>query len=153
MGTGAPGGGSGVLALTDAHGDVLGQFAPAGTAMAGLRAFDPWGTVTATAGSLLGGLGFQGARADPATGKNLMGARWYNPAAGDFTSADTVQVPAVPDEAAGNPFAYAGDDPRFPARAATGRGRVPAPGAVPRTTPPSNWRRRGRRSWRALAGR
>jgi hypothetical protein len=40
-----------------------------------------------------------------------MGARWYAPSAGDFTSADTVQVSPDPDPAAGNPFAYAADEP------------------------------------------
>ena len=45
---------------------------------------------------------------DPASGKDLMGACWYAPGSGDFTSADTVQVSADPDPAAGNPFAYAG---------------------------------------------
>ena len=40
-----------------------------------------------------------------------MGARWYDPGSGDFTSADTVQVSPDPDPAAGNPFAYAADDP------------------------------------------
>jgi RHS repeat-associated protein len=43
--------------------------------------------------------------------KVALGARWYDPAAGDFTSADTVQVSPEPDPAAGNPFAYAADDP------------------------------------------
>ena len=40
-----------------------------------------------------------------------MGARWYDPDAGDFTSANTVHVSPDPDEAAGNPFAYAADEP------------------------------------------
>ena len=40
-----------------------------------------------------------------------MGARWYNPAAGQFTSRDTTQVNPDPDSAAANPFAYAGDSP------------------------------------------
>jgi hypothetical protein len=40
-----------------------------------------------------------------------MGARWYNPGDGDFTSADTVSVSPDPDSAAGNPFAYAADEP------------------------------------------
>jgi RHS repeat-associated protein len=111
-GIGTPGGGpAGVLAFTDSHGDVLGQFTAAGTAMAGSRAYDPWGGVTAAAGTMAGGLGFQGAWADPGTGKDLMGARWYDPQAGDFTSADTVQVSPVPDPAAAAPYAYAGDDP------------------------------------------
>lgn len=57
--TGVAGGGTsqGVLALTDSHGDVLGQFTATGTAMSGSAAYDPWGTVTATTGALAGGLG------------------------------------------------------------------------------------------------
>jgi large repetitive protein len=93
------------------HGDVLGQFAPAGTAMAGSQTYHPWGNVTATTGSLSGLLGFQSAWTDPGTGKDLMGARWYSPVGRDFTSADTVQVPAVPDPAAASPFGYAADNP------------------------------------------
>ena len=111
-GTGAPGGGtSGVLALTDAHGDVLGQFTAAGTGVSGSQAYDPWGTVTATHGAMAGMLGFQSAWSDPVSGKDLMGARWYNPAAGDFTSADTIHVSPVPDPAAADPFGYAAGNP------------------------------------------
>ena len=40
-----------------------------------------------------------------------MGARWYTPANGQFTSRDTAQVNPVPSEAAANPFAYAADNP------------------------------------------
>jgi hypothetical protein len=40
-----------------------------------------------------------------------MGARWYDPAAGQFTTRDTTRVNPDPDSAAANPFAYAGDDP------------------------------------------
>ncbi len=110
-GVGAAGGGSGVLALTNAHGDVLGQFAASGTAVSGSQSYDPWGKVTATTGTSQGLLGYQSAWSDPASGKDLMGARWYAPGSGDFTSADTVQVSPDPDPAAGNPFAYAGDEP------------------------------------------
>jgi len=60
---------------------------------------------------MTGLLGYQSAWTDAATGKNLMGARWYDPGTGDFTSADTVAVSPDPDEAAGNPFAYAADEP------------------------------------------
>ena len=56
-------------------------------------------------------LGYQSAWTDPASGKDLMGARWYSPSAGDFTSADTVHVSPDPDPAAGDPFAYAADNP------------------------------------------
>jgi len=101
----------GALALTDIHRNQAGQFTPAGTALAGSKAYDPWGSLTATSGFMTGMLGYQSAWADPASGKNLMGARWYNPGAGDFTSADTVQVSPDPDPAAGDPFAYAADNP------------------------------------------
>jgi RHS repeat-associated protein len=110
-GVGAAGGGSGVLALTSAHGDVLGQFTGSGTAVSGSQAYDPWGKVTAATGTPQGLLGYQSAWSDPASGKDLMGARWYAPSAGDFTSADTVQVSPNPDPVAGNPFAYASDEP------------------------------------------
>ena len=108
---GNPGGGGGKLALTNVHGDVIGQFTSTATGMAASRAYDPWGTATTTNGTLGGSLGYQSALTDSATGKDLMGARWYNPGTGGFTSADTIPQPPVPGAAAGNPFAYAGDDP------------------------------------------
>jgi large repetitive protein len=109
---GAPGGGTGgKLALTNAHGDLVGQFTAAGTSVPASKAYDPWGTVTATTGTITGLLGYQSAWTDTSAGKSLMGARWYNPGAGNFTSADTVQVNPVPDSAQASPFAYAGDDP------------------------------------------
>ncbi|HET9082145.1 MAG TPA: LamG-like jellyroll fold domain-containing protein, partial [Trebonia sp.] len=109
---GAPGGGTGgSLTLTDAHGNVTGQFTAAATTLTGSQAYNPWGTVTATTGTLAGQLGYQSAWADPATGKNLMGARWYSPGAGSFTSADTVPQSPLPDPAAGNPYAYAAGNP------------------------------------------
>ena len=39
------------------------------------------------------------------------GRRWYDPAAGQFTTRDTAKVNPDPDSAAANPFAYTGDDP------------------------------------------
>jgi RHS repeat-associated protein len=61
-------------------------------------------------------------------GKDLMGARWYNSSDGDFTSADTVSVSPDPDSAAGNPFAYAADEP-LDLVDPTGHGIVPPPNA------------------------
>ncbi len=109
-GTGTVGGGtSGSLALTDIHDNLIGQFTAASTTLPASKAYDPWGN--AVAGSVSGLLGYQSAWSDGATAKDLMGARWYDPSAGDFTSADSVQVDPVPDSAAGNPFAYAADNP------------------------------------------
>jgi YD repeat-containing protein len=50
-GVGAAGGGSGVLALTSVHGDVLGQFGASGTGVSGSQSYDPWGKVTAATGT------------------------------------------------------------------------------------------------------
>ena len=111
-GAGTAGGGtSGVQGLTDSHGNLVGEFTPAATSISGSKAYDPWGNVTAVTGTPVGLLGFQSAWSDAAAGKDLMGARWYDPAAGDFTSRDTVTVSPDPDPAAGNPFAYAADEP------------------------------------------
>ena len=107
----------GSLALTDAHGDVVGQFTAVGhrgVRVAGLR---PVGQRRPRRPGRRRGCWATSRRGrDPASGKDLMGARWYDPSAGDFTSADTVQVSPDPDPAAGNPFAYAG-------RRAAGRDR------------------------------
>ena len=108
-----PAGGSasqGTLALTDAHTDVTGDFSPAGGSLAGSAAYDPWGAVTASSG-LAGALGYQSGWTDPVTGRVDMGARWYAPQAGGFTSKDSAQVNPVPASAAANPFAYVGDNP------------------------------------------
>jgi hypothetical protein len=80
VGTGPAGGssGSGALVLTDQHGDVTGDF----TASAGSQAFDPWGDVTATTGTLQGELGFQSGWTDPGTGKVAMGAPVVLPVGG-----------------------------------------------------------------------
>lgn len=112
VGVGTPGGSTtGALALTNAHGDVIGQFTASGTSVSGSTAYDPWGNVAAASRASAGRLGCQSGWTDPATGKVAMGARWYDPSNGDFTSADTVQVSPVPDPAMADPFAYAGDDP------------------------------------------
>jgi RHS repeat-associated protein len=113
IGIGVAGGtaAQGVLAFTNQHGDVLGQFKPSGTALTGSTGYDPWGNITGTTGTLSGQLGYQSAWTDPVTNKVAMGARWYSPGTGDFTSADTASVSPIPDSADANPFAYGGDDP------------------------------------------
>jgi RHS repeat-associated protein len=68
-------------------------------------------------------LGYQGGYTDPATGLVDMGARWYNPATGGFTSADTLLTTTGPGdsttatvgnplaEGAPGPYGYAADNP------------------------------------------
>jgi RHS repeat-associated protein len=113
VGVGAVGQGqsAGVLALTDQHTDVVGDFTPAGTALSASTSYDPFGNVTATTGQPTGKLGYQSAWTDSSTGQVNMAARWYNPAAGQFTSKDTTSVSPVPNSVAANPFSYVDDNP------------------------------------------
>jgi RHS repeat-associated protein len=99
-------GGAAAIAWTDpVHGDVTGLLAPSGTSLESSAAYDPWGNVAATAGSMPA-LGFQGGYTDSATGLVDMGSRWYNPATGGFTSADTLATVPGP---GGGSAATAGD--------------------------------------------
>jgi RHS repeat-associated protein len=111
VGIGTPGtSGGGVLAYTDLHNDVVGDFTATGTSLAGSTAYDPLGNVLATSNQA-GHLGYQSGWTDPATKRVNMAARWYNPATGQFTSRDTVEQAAAPNSANFNPFAYAADNP------------------------------------------
>lgn len=102
--------GSGVLALTDSHNDVIGTFASGANALTGSATYDPMGNVTAGLG-LTGHLGFQSGWTEADTGKVGTASRWYNPATGTFLNKDSVNLNPVPNEAAANPFAYVGDNP------------------------------------------
>jgi large repetitive protein len=99
------------IALSDQHSDLLGLLAPSGTAVSGSVAFDPWGKVTGTTGTQVQ-VGYQGQWTDPATGQTLMGARFYNPAVGQFLNQDQVDTSAQSDPAAGGDLhAYVDDNP------------------------------------------
>lgn len=81
------------LTLADKHGDVIGDFDPADTALTALAdstAYSPFGEVIAADGDAGGSLGFQGDWTDPETGQVNMGARWYDPGTGAFISRDDV---------------------------------------------------------------
>ncbi|MFG3229842.1 LamG-like jellyroll fold domain-containing protein [Kitasatospora sp. NPDC048194] len=101
---------TGQLAVLDQHNDVVGTFAPTGTALATSATYDPLGAVTANSG-LPGHLGFQSGWTESST--NLVGtaSRWYNPRTGVFLNKDTVSTNPVPNSAAANPFAYVADNP------------------------------------------
>ena len=90
---------------------MVGDFTATGSSLSGSTSYDPWGTVTAVSGTQAGRLGYQSQYTDPVSGQVDMGARWYDPARDGFDNADTAGVDPVPDEAAANPFAYAGDNP------------------------------------------
>jgi RHS repeat-associated protein len=104
--------GTGVDLWTDAHTDVVGDFTSAATALSGRAEYDPLGNVLSQTGNASGlSVGYQSGYTDSATGGVNMDARWYTPASGQFTSADTVQNSAAPDPANANPFGYANASP------------------------------------------
>lgn len=101
---------SSVLAMTDQHTDVVGNFTASGATLAGSVSYDPFGAITA-ASTMLGNLGYQSGWTDPGTSKVDMAARWYNPATGQFTSRDTASNPPAPNPVAANRFQYGNDNP------------------------------------------
>jgi RHS repeat-associated protein len=91
--------------LTNNHGDVVGTTPVSGTSLSASRAYDPWGTQTASSGSLPA-RGFQGDWTNPATGRVDMNARQYTPASGAFTTRDSIEDPAM-----GNRYGYTASSP------------------------------------------
>ncbi|MDX8048572.1 LamG-like jellyroll fold domain-containing protein [Lentzea sp. BCCO 10_0798] len=97
--------------VADRHGDVVAGF-DGGAALTGLAdstTFDPFGKVLASTGTR-SSLGFQSDYTDPDSGEVDMGARWYDPAAGAFTSRDDISLPTAPSGGA-NRFTYGNGDP------------------------------------------
>ena len=101
------------LTVSDRHGDVIGTLRPGGSSIEDSVAYDPFGKRIAGSGLRVG---FQGDWTDPESGQVNMGARWYNPASGSFTSRDSISLPSSPSIAmnrytygAGSPMNY--DDP------------------------------------------
>lgn len=99
----------GDFAYLNSHGDLTASFTATGTEPTGSTAYDPYGRTTATTG-IHTNLGYQGGWTDQGTGLVNAAARWYDPANGAFTSADTVANPPVPAVNA-NRYAYGNDDP------------------------------------------
>ncbi|WP_305070089.1 RHS repeat-associated core domain-containing protein [Micromonospora sp. HM134] len=100
------------LSLTDAHGDVVAAFDPASTSLTTLNdstSYDPFGKKITSIGDT-GNLGFQGDWTDPQTGQVDMGARWYDPGTGAFTSRDSVDYTSG-DSILANRYAYAAGAP------------------------------------------
>jgi RHS repeat-associated protein len=102
--------GTGVLALTDQHNDVVGQFISNGTTLSGSTSYDPLGNKQ-SGGTVAGKLGYQSGWTDPATSKVAMGARWYSPQSGQFASKDTAPPDPSHSPTSANPFSYVDGDP------------------------------------------
>jgi RHS repeat-associated protein len=93
--------------LSDPHGDVVGM-AAAG-AVTGSRSYDPWGKPLAATGSS-SSLGFQGDLTDSDTGQVDMGARYYEPTLGRFSSRD-VLFGELTNPVSLNQYVYGADSP------------------------------------------
>ncbi len=109
LSTSAVDGTGSALALSNSHGDVTGSFTATGSALTGSTAYDAYGRRTASSGTQTS-LGYQGGWTDSSTGQVNTATRWYDPANGAFTSADSATNAPTPAVNA-NPYAYADDDP------------------------------------------
>jgi RHS repeat-associated protein len=98
------------LAWTDLHTDVVGQFTPTGTTLAGSTTYDPLGKVIATT-AMIGSLGYQSEWTDAFTGRVNMLARWYNTETGQFDSRDSYSNNPVPASVGANRFQYGDANP------------------------------------------
>ncbi|WP_189934545.1 LamG-like jellyroll fold domain-containing protein [Streptomyces aurantiogriseus] len=104
-------GGSGVLALTDQHNDVVGSFTSGATTLAGSASYDPLGKVVSPTNTVVGHLGFQSGWTEPGTGDVGTASRWYDPDTGVFLNKDSLSLNPVPNSVSANPFAYVDDNP------------------------------------------
>ncbi|PAZ11830.1 laminin G [Streptomyces sp. SA15] len=91
-------------AVTDQHTDLVAGLATDGKQVTGSTAYDPFGTETATGGTMPA-IGYQSGWTDPASGDVNMAARWYQPGTGSFASRDTWQLDPVPSGQA-NRYSY-----------------------------------------------
>lgn len=96
------------LAWSDRHGDLVGTFTAVGTVLTDSTSYDPLGNQTGTGGTSHN-LGYQGRWTDKISGKTNMGARWYDPSTGQFTSHDTIAQSPTP--SSGNANGYGNADP------------------------------------------
>src|SRR5262249_42363849 len=103
-------GATGVLAWTDLHTDVVGQYTATGTSLAGSTTYGPLGTIVSTSG-MAGNLGYQSAFTENSSGRVNMAARWYNPNTGQFDNRDTTTNNPTPNSANADGYAYASDNP------------------------------------------
>ncbi|GAA2603429.1 LamG-like jellyroll fold domain-containing protein [Actinomadura fulvescens] len=100
------------LTVSNAHGDIVGGFAPDGplNSLTDSTAYDPFGQPTATSGNR-SSIGYQGDWTDPTTSQVNMGARWYTPTTGTFNSRDDWDLSPTPNSINANRYTYANASP------------------------------------------
>jgi RHS repeat-associated protein len=90
----------------DALGSQVAVFHTSGN-LIGSQLYGPYGNPRYSAGTVPTSIGFTGQQTDSVTGLDYYGARYYDPVAGVFLSADTVQG----DAQGMNPYAYVSGNP------------------------------------------
>jgi RHS repeat-associated protein len=95
---------------SDALGSAMVAFGINGTATASVL-YSPYGGVRYSAGTMPTTYGFTGQRQDAASGLDYYGARYYDPALGQFVSADTVLQGKGLDLSGLSRYAYVGGNP------------------------------------------
>ena len=75
------------LFFTDNEGSVVAVISASGT-VENRYAYDPYGQVTSSSGSVANPYGYAGGYNDSATGLVKFGTRYYNPSVGQFTQVD-----------------------------------------------------------------
>jgi RHS repeat-associated protein len=73
--------------------------------------YTPWGEIANHTGALPPSFGFQSSYTDPSTGLIDMGARWYRPASGGFSSRDFTPVGGEERARADTQYSYGSTDP------------------------------------------
>ena len=98
-----------VFYMTDTLGSILASFTntAGGATLKGNQVFGPYGNARYSAGSINTAKGFTGQYNDALTGLDYYNARYYDPVAGVFLSADIKQG----DMQGVNPYAYANGNP------------------------------------------
>ncbi len=91
--------------LSDGPGSVTAAVSTSSGAVTATQLYSPYGSVRYTSGTLPTSYGYTGQRADAATGLDYYNARYYDPIAGQFTSADTTLAGGL------NRYAYVGGNP------------------------------------------
>jgi RHS repeat-associated protein len=93
--------------LKDRLGSVVAVINGSGSTVSNRYAYDPYGNVTSSSGSVANNIGFDGGWQDSITGLEKFGTRWYDASTGRWTQPD----PVVANDAASSGYAFAGDDP------------------------------------------
>ena len=106
----AAAGGTSSNALTNIHGDVVGNLSASGSALTSSTAYDPFGSPTAASGTAVGSVGYQGGWTVQPSGLVSMGSRFYSPSTDQFVSRDSANVPQT-SALSPNDFAYVNDNP------------------------------------------